>query len=481
MAVDRSWMFRWAAYSQGAQFLINFVASVVVARLLGPADLGAYSVAMAAVILAQVLRLAGINSFLIQEAELTKPKVAGAFGLACGFGAALGLLIILIRHHVAEFYGSPAIADVLLISGCSYFVAPLQIIGIGIRTRNLEIARIAFAAVGASIAGAGTSILLALAGHGAVSLAWGELAGSLLSSLIIWWRPPALMRTLPSFGGWSSIWRISGWSLGSSILSQVGGRSSEMVIGKTLGIDQAALFDRGEMLPRLVWNYIAPPVLHLLAPMLASDVRAGHSIRDLTRARLRLFACIFGPALAALATQSQPLLLILYGEQWSRSVEPAEWLCLSSALIGQFVVINAALIAMGRTRELFAITAVEQVARLIILLLLGQTDIELIAAGMLAAAAAYAAAAVFVARRAQIMGIRDLAVDLRPGLVCFAAVFATGHFSLWIAGWLTLSLLVTLMLGGLMTAAAWILTLFIVERDVLRAVWRILVHRQPRL
>ncbi len=233
------------------------------------------------------------------------------------------------------------------------------------------------------------------------------------------------------------------------------------------------------MLPRLVWNYIAPPVLHLLTPMMASDLRAGHDIRDLTNARLRLFACIFGPALVALATQSEPLLLTLYGPQWAQAVVPAMWLCLCAAVVGQFVVLNAALAAMGRTRDVFIITAIEQSARLLVLLLLAKTSIEAVAMGMLAVAGAYAAAAVWIARRAGVTTLGDLAHNLRPGLICSVAVFVAGEASLWLASLTGLGHIPTLLLGAVTTIAMAFATLFFVERDVLRAVIITLLRRKP--
>jgi O-antigen/teichoic acid export membrane protein len=478
MAGDRFWMLRWAAYSQGAQFVVNFAASIAVARLLGPEEMGAYSVGLAAIVVAQVLRLAGLNSFLIQERELTRSKVASAFGLACAFSFVLGVIVIAVRGPIADFYASPATANVLLIAGLGYFVSPLLILANGVRTRQLEVRRIAASAILGAIVNAGVSILLAALGHGAASLAWGDLAGAIVATLVLWWRAADLMWTLPRFGGWWHIWRISSWSMGSSLLDQLGGRSGELVIGRTLGVGEAGLFSRAESLPRMMWNYVAPPTLHLLAPMMANDMREGHDIRDLTTTRMRLFACLFGPALVAMATQSQPLILFLYGAQWAGAIVPAFWLCLSSALIGQFVIINSALLALGRTRELFLLNAAEQGARVLTVLLLGQTNLDWIARGLMLWALTYVVSASWVGFRLRIIEPASLARALRPGLVCCLTVFAAGEAALRFADRLDLSHVMALLLAAFMTFAAWLATLLFVEKDVLRVLSKALIGRE---
>lgn len=479
---DRSSLLRLTGIGQIAQFAVDFTVSVIVARLLGPSELGAYSIAVAALLVAQILRSAGIGVFLIQEADLTRRKVASAFGLASTFSVLLALVVLIVRHPVARFYDSNVIADVLLVSSLGYLVAPFQAVASGVRTRHLQFGRTVTATLLGSLIGGGTTSLLAVAGYGSVSLAWGALANTLVASAVLWWRPPADLRCWPSFSGWGEVWRVSGWTLGSGLINQVGVRSSELVIGKTLGIADAALFDRAEMLPRMIWSYVAPPVLAVLAPVMASELRAGHDARQLTLFRMRLFACAFVPLLVGLGTQSRPLLLMLYGEQWARSVGPAFWLCLVAALTGQFVVISPTLLALGRTRQLFALNIIEQSARAAILLLLGWISIDAVAVGMNAVALAYSTGAVLIARRAGILDFSDLPSSIMPGAVCGLMVFLAGSMSnLALEAILPTSHLAALIAAGFCMFVTWLLTLFVVERNVLRLMSRVCFGHELRI
>jgi O-antigen/teichoic acid export membrane protein len=77
-----------------ATTLIQFVASLFIARLLTPAEFGVFSVAMVLVAVAQVLRDFGVADYIAQERDLTVEKIRAAATLAIitGFGLAAILL-----------------------------------------------------------------------------------------------------------------------------------------------------------------------------------------------------------------------------------------------------------------------------------------------------------------------------------------------------------------------------------------------------
>jgi O-antigen/teichoic acid export membrane protein len=79
-------MARIVGFQTVIQFVIDFSASLIVARLLSPHELGAFSIALAAVMVAQVLRSAGINMFLVSAPELGEARVRSALGLSMATG-----------------------------------------------------------------------------------------------------------------------------------------------------------------------------------------------------------------------------------------------------------------------------------------------------------------------------------------------------------------------------------------------------------
>ena len=81
--------------------VLAFASNVLLARLLTPSEIGVYSVCMAVVGIAGVLREFGIGSYLIQKREVTRAHLGTAFGLSLVLGVLLPWDLLLTRLRVS--------------------------------------------------------------------------------------------------------------------------------------------------------------------------------------------------------------------------------------------------------------------------------------------------------------------------------------------------------------------------------------------
>lgn len=458
-------------------FVIDFTASLIVARLLSPHEIGTFSIALAAVVIAQTLRSAGVNMFLIAAPALDEAKVRTALGLAMIASFGFAALIFAIAPLVAAFYREPAIVDVLRIVCISYLLAPYQVLAHGLLTRALRFGALLVATVGSSAAGAVTAVWLAVEGWGPLAMAYGALVSgvTLLAAMIVA-RPPRFVFR-PALVQWRSISAFTGWVLGGTLLGQFGPRLNELFVGRALGIAPAAFLDRAEMLPRMLWNYAAPPVLSILSPLVAHELRSGIDAHSTLLVRMRLFGCIFSPILIGMATQSAPILIGLYGWQWQASIAPAPWLCVAAAITGQFVVLNAALNGLGEARSLFFLGLIEQGARVAMLALLSWTHIELVAIGTVGVALVYAAAAIRLGVRLRLFSVREILVSLRPAFAICAVVGIAGiGIDMARGGGIPAHPIAAVIEAAGILAVVWIGAVLVFQREVILALWKVVRH-----
>jgi O-antigen/teichoic acid export membrane protein len=459
------------------QFLIDFSASLIVARLLSPHEIGSYSIALAAVVIAQTLRSAGINMFLIAAPVLDEARIRTALGLAMVASFAFAAIIFAIAPLVAAFYREPVIAAVLRIVCISYLLAPYQVLAHGLLTRSLRFKSVLVATIAGSAVGAVTSVGLALAGWGTLSLAYGALASGVTGLLAMVAARPQQFVARPALVHWRTVSAFTGWVLGGSLLSQFGPRLNELFVGRSLGIAPAAYLDRAEMLPRMLWNYAAPPVLSILSPLVAHELRSGIDAHTTLLLRMRLFGCIFSPILIGIATQSAPILIGLYGWQWQTSIAPAPWLCLAAAITGQFVVLNAAMNGLGEARALFFLGLTEQAARVVMLALLSHIHIAYVAMGTVGVSLVYAAAAIRLGMRLKLFTLREILASLVPALAICAVVGAAGVAIDMVRGWGIPSRPIPAVFeAAAILAVVWIVAVFIFQRAVIIALWKVIRH-----
>ena len=68
--------------------VITLISSIVIARLLTPAEMGVYAIGLTLRALLDVFREFGIGNYLVQEKQLTREKVRAAFSVTLSlFGA----------------------------------------------------------------------------------------------------------------------------------------------------------------------------------------------------------------------------------------------------------------------------------------------------------------------------------------------------------------------------------------------------------
>ena len=166
----------WALSSQYASFTIQFAASVILARFfIEPAELGAFSIAFAAVSLVAFLQDFGVNRYITGERELTDAKLHTAFTISILFAWTIAALALLMAFPIAWFYDDPALLPITLVIAASYLLVPLAIVPQALRQRALDYRSNTMIEVGSSLANATVAVTLGWHGYGALALAWGSL------------------------------------------------------------------------------------------------------------------------------------------------------------------------------------------------------------------------------------------------------------------------------------------------------------------
>ena len=81
---------------------MQFVSILILARLLTPEQIGIYTVAVATISLAQMVRDFGVSQYLIQEKALSREKVAAALSLTASIAWVLGILIFAAAPYISR-------------------------------------------------------------------------------------------------------------------------------------------------------------------------------------------------------------------------------------------------------------------------------------------------------------------------------------------------------------------------------------------
>jgi len=128
----------FSAATRYGMTLIGLVTTMVIARLLTPAEIGTFAIASAIVMVMSEFRLLGAGVYLVRESELTDEKIRSANGLTVLISWGMGLIIWLIAPSIADLYELASIEVIFKILSVSFFLAPAISIPSALLTREFR-------------------------------------------------------------------------------------------------------------------------------------------------------------------------------------------------------------------------------------------------------------------------------------------------------------------------------------------------------
>lgn len=306
-----------SALQQNATLLLFFGTGVVIAHLLTPREAGSYSVAMATANAVAALKDSAVGSYVVSAPELDDALMRAAFGLSLAIAACLTIGFIGLSFPLANFYQDPNLGVALRIVAFGQ-LGPAAVFPASVRLmRAMRFGSLLAIGLAAAAAQSLVSITLAVRGHGPAALAWGYLASSIVMAVMTMAYQPDTIQFRPTLAGSGRLLAFGGWTSATLLVGSTAMSAPELMIGRALGIANAALFSRAQNLVSVIRNGLFIGMTRPLLPNLGNREREGEHLAPIY---LRIVESVTGlswPAYAVLAIWAEPLVRTLYGEAWS--------------------------------------------------------------------------------------------------------------------------------------------------------------------
>jgi O-antigen/teichoic acid export membrane protein len=319
----------WTAAGALAGNLIRLGVYATLGRLLSRTDFGIVAAAMTVIQLGNTLKDLGVGLALVQRKDLEPEHIEAAFTFSVVLGAVLGLAMFASADLVARFYGIESAVAILQLLSLLFVLRGVALVPSFLCRRNMSFRALAIVDLAGYIAGSGVSVGLAVAGHGAWSLAWGYVAETVVSVglLVITAPPPRRLRFHKRH-----LKELLGFGVGQSaanLANYFATNGDYMVIGHFLGPAQLGLYQRAYELmrfPATVFTSVAGSVLFSAFAKVQDDPdRLGRAFRR----TLFASAIVLLPASAGLIVLAPEVVRILLGPGWSGVEWPFRIMALS--------------------------------------------------------------------------------------------------------------------------------------------------------
>ncbi|MEW9855829.1 oligosaccharide flippase family protein [Novosphingobium sp. M1R2S20] len=343
----------WAAGSQYCVFALQFATSVVISRFfLRPEEIGLFSVALAAAMIVAIIRDLGLTRYIGRHPTADDDTIRHCTVIAVLFSFVIGAVILALAWPAAQFYGEPRLFGILALIAASYVLAPWSIVPVAVLSRRLDF-RATFTIEGAAaVANSACSLILAMLGFSAESLAWAMIAQAATRALMAQaWQPTPFSLDVRL----SRLKEIAGFGSGSALLYLSGGislRMPDLIVGRMRGMEAAGLFSRGVALAGQLHNLVAGAVSTIYYPAFARLRDEGHDLGPYYERVVGAHGAIVWPAMVLLAVLSEPVILLLYGEGWAEAAPLLAWVALAECCFVALPLHMDLPILTGRLRQL---------------------------------------------------------------------------------------------------------------------------------
>lgn len=437
---------------------------IVLARLLGPTEFGEFAVASVA-----LLAILSINDVGVSLAIIRWP------GDPAGIAPTVNTLSV-ISSVVLALTGialAPTFAGAMGDSGAAFVVQVLliSVITDGLAATPAALLQREFRG-GRRTAidqvniwtGAILSVVGALLGFGAMSLAIGRLTGSVISAVMFIASSPLPYRFGFDRSEARQLLRFGLPLAGSSLLVFAIGYSDQLVAGSVLGTTALGFYVLAFNISSWPISILSQPV-RTVAP--ATFARLQHDQPKMMvtlRTMLGSLARLTVPACVSIAGAAVPIVLLLYGTAWSEAATVLPWLALNAIFRIMFELFYDFMVVLRRSMFIMIVQAV-WLAVLIPALIVGARHFGL--PGLAAAQVIVAVAVVlpmYLAGNRRV-GLRVTDVLARTWLPIVAGLLA-GAISFFISANVTNNLLACVLSGTV--AALTIAALLTSDRGALR-------------
>lgn len=308
------------------------VSTILLARLLLKDDFGLVGYAVTAINFLDIIRDLGIGPAVIYHSEDDRTPTT-AFWIGLLFGLVLLGVAWVLAPFIGAYFRDPRVVPVIRALAFTFPISSLGNTHASVLSKKLAFGRSVLPDLLMALTKGVTSIGFAYFGFGAWSLVWGQISGSLISSLTLWfvtpWHPTfffdlKIARSLINFGV-----NIVGMDLLSVLLLNL----DYLLVGRYLGSEALGAYTLAFRLPDLVILMFARIIGSVIFPVFTHMRDVPGSLGKGFILVARYVSLITVPMGLGLALVARPLTLTLFTDKWSDTIPALQGI----ALYGMFL------------------------------------------------------------------------------------------------------------------------------------------------
>ena len=323
---------------------LGLLSTLILARLLAPADFGIVAMALSFVFLAQLLAAFGFDVALIHKQDAGEAHYHSAWTLNLLLGVAITLVSLAAARPIAIFYHQPAVFWVLCALALGPLIGGCENIGVVTFRKDLEFRKEFNFQLSRRFIGSAVTLPLAFYLRDYWALVAGTLAARLAGTITSYRVHP--FRPRWSLTEVASLMKFSKWMLLSNILGVLRERMSDFFLGRLAGATALGIYNVSYEFANLPTSEIGAPVNRALLPGFAKLTEKSAVLAAYTNS-MSMVALIAIPVAAGILAVAHFFIPVVLGLRWISGVPLMEVMAVGSLMMVFQSSISAVLLGRG--------------------------------------------------------------------------------------------------------------------------------------
>lgn len=372
----------WSSVERFSNQGVQFVFSIILARLLSPSDYGIIAMVTIFFAVAQSFVDSGFSNALVRKTDRVEEDLSTCFYFNIGVGIIAYIVLFLIAPLVANFYNQPILSPIIRITGLEVMLNSLCVVQQALFTIKIDFKSQAKITLSATVISGIVGILLAYQGYGIWALVWQGVASSIVRMGLLWlmskWRP----RTGFSKSSFNYLFGYGSKLLASGLLDTIYNNIYPIVIGKFYNPAQLGNYSRALGWAQLPSANITSILQRVTFPVLSAIQDDTLRLQNSYRRLLKLSAFIVFPLMMGLAAIASPLIRVILTAKWDGCVFYLQILCFALMLYPIHAINLNLLQVKGRSDLFLRLEIIKKIIGVVILIITIPLGITAMCLGM---------------------------------------------------------------------------------------------------
>lgn len=311
---------------------IYFIATLILARLLGPKDFGIISMIMVFFTIGTTLIDSGLSISIIRSNSISQKEYSTIFYLNLALSLFAYLIIFFSAPLISIFYNQEILISLIRVYCLGFIITSFRMVHQSILIKNMDFKRIALLNIPGNIIGLCVGVFMALNNYEVWSIVGLFLSTQIIATITYWifynWRPSIIF----SIECMKKHWKFGYKLMISAQINTIFENIYNILIGKFYSVQTLGYYERAYTLNNYPISILSLIISKVSLPLFSQIADDKEKLREVYKKILLMAFYITAPIMLGALVLANPLFELVLGKQWLPAVPLFQILCLSYML-----------------------------------------------------------------------------------------------------------------------------------------------------